>query len=70
MSDISERLKAKGLDIAEDAVKAVVEELEILAKEKLEASSNPMVKGIGLMALPFIMIEIDKAVDKIDGEIG
>lgn len=65
--NIVERLKAKGLDVAEEVAAQVVEELFVMAEEEVEKvpeSFRPMAK----MTLPVLKSYAMSLVDKIDGQ--
>lgn len=63
------KLKDRGLDVAEEALKAVVEEtIDWVAESAVESKNklDDILVPVLLMAKPHIL----KAVDKIDGEEG
>jgi len=65
--NVLERLKSKGLDMAEDAAASLASELFLMAEEdmdKLPLSFQPFVK----MALPPLKVYVMGLIDKIDGE--
>lgn len=62
-------LKAKGLDIAEEALKDALEALFQVAEEVVKKSENKY-DDLLLVILPQIKPYILEAVDKIDGQQG
>lgn len=66
---LSELLKEKGLDIAEDAAKAIVEAVFQLAEEAVKKSSNKY-DDMLLAALPLVKPVVLEYVDKIDKKVG
>lgn len=66
---IVERLKKKGLNVTEDAVKAVVHELFVEASSALQ-KAFPFLAPLLLPLLPPAEAAVMKEVDKIDGEVG
>lgn len=62
-------LKAKGLDIAEDALKDALEALFEVAEEVVKKSENKY-DDLLMVILPQIKPYILEAVDKIDGQQG
>lgn len=61
-----EKLKAKGLDVAEDAAKIVVEESFAWVEESAKLSATPY-DDLLIAVIPVMKKEVLKAVDKIDG---
>lgn len=66
---LGEQLKGRGLDLAEDASKIVVEEVLIWLEESVKLSENKF-DDAALVLLPTIKDAALKAVDKIDGQVG
>ncbi len=69
VKNLMERLKAKGLDAAEEVVKVVAGEAIDWSAESCALHPNAIVKigaGIILAAKPAVMKELDK----IDGQVG
>ena len=64
-----EMLKAKGLDIAEDALKDVVEVVFEIAEEAVKQSENKY-DDLLLAILPQVKPLILKAIDKLDKQEG
>lgn len=62
-------LKAKGLDIAEDAAKSVAEAVLEWLEKSAKASSNPY-DDMALVVLPKVKEFVLAQVDKIDGQKG
>jgi len=62
-------LKAKGLDIAEDALKDALEALFEVAEELVKKSENKY-DDLLLVILPQIKPYLLEAIDKIDGQQG
>lgn len=69
LSVLGQKLKAKGLDIAEEALKIVVNETLDWVAESAPVSPNK-IDDVVAMAIPFIKPKILEAVDKIDGQQG
>jgi len=69
VSELVNILKSKGLDIAEDAAKLVVESSLEWIKESAKLSATPY-DDMALIVLPQVESFIKKAVDKIDGHEG
>lgn len=63
------KLKAKGLDVAEESLKVVVSETLDWVSESAPVSPNK-VDDVVAMAIPFVKPKIMEAIDKIDGEVG
>lgn len=66
---LAEKLKAKGLDVAEDAAKILVEETLDWVSEEAGKSENK-VDDLVVAILPIVKPHILNAVDKIDGVKG
>jgi hypothetical protein len=66
---LSELLKEKGLDIAEDAAKLVVEAVLELAEKAAKDSSNKF-DDVLLAVLPLLKPVIMDYIDKIDKKVG
>lgn len=66
---LAEKLKARGLDLAEDAAGIVVEELFIWVEESAKLSETPY-DDMGLIVLPQLKALALEGVDAIDGKEG
>lgn len=66
---LAEKLKARGLDVAEEAAKIIVEETFAWVEESAKASETPY-DNMGLIVLPELKKLALGAVDKIDGVEG
>lgn len=66
---LAEKLKAKGLDVAEEAAKVVVEETLTWIAEEAVKSENKM-DDLLVAIVPVVKPHVLKAVDKIDGQEG
>lgn len=64
---LAEQLKAKGLDLAEEALVLVVEELFTWVEESATISES-IYDDMGLLVLPQLKKMALEQVDKIDGE--
>lgn len=62
-----EKLKARGLDVAEDAAKGVIEDVFVFVEESVKESPTPY-DDLLLGIMPVIKSEVLKAVEKIDGK--
>ena len=69
VKDLAARLKARGLDLAEEAGKIVVEEVLNWTEESVKLSENKF-DDAALLVLPMVKEAALKAVDKIDGKEG
>lgn len=69
VSELVNIFKSKGLDLAEDAAILVVESTLVWVKESAKLSATPY-DDMALIVLPQLESFINKAVDKIDGEVG
>ena len=65
-----ERLKAKGLDVAEDLAEVLVTETMDWASESCAMHENVLVKAIGVPAVAMLKPLALGQVDKIDGKVG
>jgi hypothetical protein len=66
---LAEKLKGRGLDVAEEAVKVLVEEMFVWVEESAKLSATPY-DDMAMIILPQMKAMAVKAVDKIDGQIG
>ncbi len=66
---LGEKLKARGLDVAEDALKGLVEDVFGWVEESVKESATPY-DDIALGILPVIKAETLKRIDGIDGQVG
>jgi hypothetical protein len=64
-----EKLKLRGLDLAEDAAKILVEEVSAWLVESSVLSATPY-DDIVAVVMPIIKKTVLEQVDKIDGKIG
>lgn len=69
VTDLVERFKARGLDVAEDAAKGVVEDVCNWFEKAAKASSTPF-DDVALVVLPQLKAAVLAEVDKIDGKVG
>ncbi len=69
LKDLGEKLKDRGLDLAEDAAKIVVEEVIAWTKASVALTENKY-DDMLLAAFPLIEGAINEALDKIDGKVG
>lgn len=67
--DLAEKLKAEGLDVAEDVAMKVVECAFAWLEESAKLSENTY-DDLLMAVLPLVKPEVMKAVDKIDGKEG
>jgi hypothetical protein len=66
---LGEKLKAKGLEVAEDSLKVLVAETLDWVQESAPLSAST-VDDYAAMAIPFMKPKIMEAIDKIDGQVG
>ena len=66
---LGERLKAKGLIVAEDAAEQVYDELRAWFEESAKLSATPY-DDMALIVLPQVDVLVKEQIDKIDGEEG
>jgi len=64
------KLKSKGLDVAEEAAKELLEGVVEWAKDSASLGKNGIVDAIVLVAVPQLEKIALEAIDKIDGEVG
>lgn len=64
---LGEKLKAKGLDVAEEAAGVIVESVIDWLAESAQASANPY-DDVALVVLPKVKEYALKQIDKIDGQ--
>lgn len=67
--DLVSRLKGRGLDVAEEAGKVVVEEVFAWVSESAKVSATPY-DDMALIVLPQLKAFALTEVDKIDGKVG
>lgn len=65
---LTEKLKSRGLDLAEDSAKIVAEELFAWIKESAGVSETPY-DDMALLILPQLEKIAFESIDKIDGKI-
>lgn len=70
IKNLLERLKSKGLDVAEELAEVVVSETLDWASESCAVHENNLVKAIGVPAVAMLKPLALGAVDKIDGQVG
>jgi len=68
LKELTVELKSKGLDVAEDMAKVLVESMFIWLEKSAIASPNKY-DDLLLAALPLVKGQIMAQVDKIDGKI-
>lgn len=66
---LAEKLKSRGLDVAEEAAKIIVEETLTWTEESVKLSENKY-DDIIVLGIPMIKEAALKAVDQIDGKPG
>lgn len=64
---LSERLKERGLNVAEEAIAEIVKEIFVMGREEVN-KMDAGYKGLILMALPEVEKLLLSLVDKLDGE--
>ena len=64
-----EKLKGRGLNLAEDAAKGVVEDLFLFIEESAKLSASPY-DDMALIVLPKLKDMALAQIDKIDGQAG
>lgn len=69
MSVLAAKLKARGLDVAEEAAKIVVEEVLDWTSESVVLTENKF-DDLAIAVIPMIKTYALAQVDKIDGEVG
>lgn len=69
LKDLAEKLKARGLDMAEEGAKIVIEETSKWVEESAELSPTPF-DNIAVVVMPEIKKLALAAADKIDGQVG
>ena len=68
IKDLQERLKAKGLPVAEDVLQEATKEIFAWAGESCALKGGLFVVAVPL--LPILAAELVKLEDKIDGQVG
>lgn len=66
---LAEKLKGRGLDVAEEAVKDIIQETSAWLIESAAISVNP-IDNIAALALPEVVKYALEQADKIDGQVG
>ena len=66
---LGEKLKSRGLDVAEDALKGVVDDVFGWVEGSVKESATPY-DDILLGILPVVKAETMKQIDKVDGQVG
>lgn len=66
---LGEKLKSKGLDVAEESLKILVGETLDWVYESAPLSPSK-IDDVLVMAIPFLKPKVLEAIDKIDGEVG
>jgi hypothetical protein len=64
-----EKLKGKGLDLAEEAAKVAVEGTLEWLEESAKISANPY-DDLVIVLVPVVKPKIFEIIDKIDGQVG
>lgn len=68
VKDLAAKLKGRGLDVAEEAAKVIIEETFGWVEESAKLSATPY-DDMGLIVLPKIKELALAAADKIDGKV-
>lgn len=63
-----EKLKSKGLDIAEESVKELVKAVSEWSQESAKLGQKPMIDGVVLIGAPLLEKFAVEQADKIDGK--
>ena len=66
---LGEKLKARGMDIAEESAKVIVQETFAWIKESAPISATPY-DDMAMLVMPKLEEVILSGVDKIDGQVG
>jgi hypothetical protein len=66
---LGEKLKVRGLDVAEESLKGLVEDVFGWVESSVKESATPY-DDIALGILPVIKAETLKRIDSIDGQVG
>lgn len=66
---LGKKLEGRGLDLAEEGAKIVLEEVLVWISESASKSETPF-DDIVATVLPLVKDEVLKQIDKIDGEVG
>lgn len=69
VQDLVARFKARGLDVAEDGAKAMVEELFSWFEVSVKLSSTPF-DDVALAVVPHLKKAALEAIDRVDGKVG
>ena len=69
VKELALRLKGRGLDVAEEMVKALVEEVFGWTEDSIRLSATPF-DDVALVVLPKVKQLALEQVDKIDGHVG
>jgi len=69
LKDLSEKLKARGLDMAEEACLILVDEMAAWVVESAAISATPF-DDVLAVVMPTLKKEAAKYIDKIDGQVG
>lgn len=67
---LADKLKTKGLDLAEDAVKIILDTASEWALEEADKGEHGLVDTIVKVAIPQVSPVLKDQADKIDGVIG
>ncbi len=70
VKELANELKAKGLDLAEDAVMNALEAIESWAEKSAKQGTKPIVDGVVLAVAPMLVKLAKEQADKIDGQVG
>ena len=68
-ANLTARLKARGLDLAEEAAKILAQETLNWAEESVKLTENKF-DDFFLVVRPMIEPELKAQIDKIDGQVG
>lgn len=66
---LGEKLKSRGLDLAEDSLRMATEETLTWIKESVKATPTPY-DDLALVAVASFESKIFEGIDKIDGKVG
>lgn len=70
IKDLADKLKERGLDLAEDAVKIIVDETALWADAEANKGEHGFVDVAVKALIPLAKPLLDEQVDKIDGKEG
>lgn len=67
--DLREKLKARGLDLGEEAAKGVLEDVLAWVEESSRLSATPF-DDVAVVVIPPLKKMALEAIDKLDGQVG